>query len=199
MSVDIAYVQRAVDAALRLALRDTKAITLLDMTADGFYRSFAAMIVAFPLYVVFLAGIIAAGQQLDPKEVEFGASDFVLGSLFYLLLWIAFPVVVLLVLRFLGLTARYSALVIAYNWSAVIVMLLFDIPLVLFGLGLISPFPAAALLFTIFGFALYYRFFLGVASLEAGTSTAMAVAIINVIVFFFSFLVIDGLGGLLST
>ena len=96
------------------------------------------------------------------------------------------------------MTARYSALVIAYNWSAIIVMLLFNVPLALFGLGLASPFLTLALLIEIFVFALYYRFFVAVTALQAGASTAMAVAIINVMIFFFIVIGIDTLGGLLS-
>ena len=206
MSFGFAYVQRSIDAAVRLALRDTQALSMFDMTADGFYHSFAAMIVGLPLYIGFLSGwhdmvislAAAAGHPLDAAELEFGARDFALSAIRYLLLWTVFPIAILFVLRFLNMTGRYSALVIAYNWSAIIVMLLFNVPLALFGLGVTSPFATVALLFTIFGFALYYRFFVAVAALQAGASTAMAVAVINVMIFFFIVIGIDSLGEILS-
>ena len=207
MNAGFAYVQRSIDAVVRLALRDTQGLSLLDLTADGFYRSFAAMIVAAPLFATYVSGwrnmvisvATAAGHKFEAAELEFGARDVALSVVMYLLLWFVFPIVALLILRFLNQTARYSALVIAYNWSAILVMLLFNIPLALFGLGIISAFPTVALLFTIFGFALYYRFFLAVAALQAGASTAMAVAAVNVILFFFIVFGIDSLGALLST
>jgi hypothetical protein len=206
MNGSIAYIQRSIDAVARLALRDTQALSLLDMTVDGFYRSFAAMIVAAPLYAAAISGwrhmvisfATTAGHKFQPGELEFGAQDFVLDVARYVLLWLAFPIVALAALRFLGQTARYSALIIAYNWSAVIVLLLFNVPLALFGLGISAPFPTVAMMFTVFGFALYYRFFLAVAALQAGSGTAMAIAVINALLFFYIVLGIDFLSIWLS-
>ena len=207
MNGSIAYVRRSIDAVVRLALRDSQALSLLDMTADGFYRSFVAMIVAAPLYAGFVGGVfkrliklaIANGHRLEPAELEFGTRDLVLEIVRYALLWLIFPVTALVVLRFLNQTARYSAMVIAYNWSAIIVMLLFNVPLALFGLGIAAPFPTLLLLFTVFGFALYYRFFLGVATLHAGSSTAMAVAAINALLTFYIVFGIELLRGVLDS
>ena len=207
MNASIAYVQRSIDAVVRLALRDSQALSLLDMTADGFYRSFAAMIIAAPLYAGFVAGgrsmliklAIANGHRFEPGQLEFGARDFLLDGVRFVLLWLIFPVAALMMLRFLKQTARYSAMVIAYNWSAIIVMLLFNVPLALFGLGVATPFLALLLLFTVFGFALYYRFFLGVATLQAGSSTAMAVAAINALITFYIVFGIDALEALLDS
>ena len=199
MNAGFAYIQRSIDAVTRLVWRDTQALSLLDMTADGFYRSFIAMIVGAPLYAASLSGwrhmevkfATDAGHKFDPAQLEFGAQDFVLDVARYALLWFAFPVIVLFVLRFLKQTERYSALIIAYNWSSIIVMILFNVPLSLFGLGLIAPFATVAMLFTILGFSLYYRFFLAMASLQSGSSTAMAVASINALLFFYIVLGID--------
>jgi hypothetical protein len=206
MSVDIAYVQRSVDAAARLALRDTQAMESFDLTVDGYFRSFAAMIVALPLYVglnygwetIVITYAKAIGDQ-HTAALSFDVSDFALYTLDYLLSWLAFPVVMVFVLRFLGLTARYSALVIAYNWGTIIVFLL-DVPAVaLFGLGVISAFQALALQLIIFGFGLYYRFFVAMTALQSKPSVALAVALIDFITLSFLGLGLGALGGLLNT
>lgn len=191
---------------MRLALRDSGALSRLDMTADGFFRSFTAMIVGAPLFAIFLSGwrfmVISvateAGHKFDATDLEFGARDFALSTLMYLLLWFAFPLAALLILRFLNQTQRFSALIITYNWSALLLMALFNVPLAFFGLGIIGAFPTVALLFTIFGFSIYYRFFLAGAALQSDSSTAMAIAAINVILFFFIVFGVDAFGGWLA-
>ena len=206
MNGSLAYVQRSIDAVVRLALRDTGALSRLDLTADGFFLSFTAMIVGAPLFATALAGwrytlisvVTQSGHKLEAADVEFGPVHFALAVLMYLLLWSVFPVAALLMLRFLRQTERYSALIIAFNWSAVLLLLLFNVPFVLFALGAIDGFVTFAILFTIFGFALYYRFFLAGATLQSDSSTAMAIAAVNVILFFFIIFGVDALGGLLS-
>lgn len=207
MTTAFGYVQRSIDAVVRLALRDTQAISQLDLTADGFFRSFWAMIVAAPLFATSLSGwnflgmsiAIEAGHKFEPSELEFGPREFALSALMYLLLWFVFPLAAFLILRFMQQTERFSAVVIAYNWSAILVMLLFTIPPALFGLGLIAAFPTVALLFTIFGFALYYRFFVAAAALESDSSTAMAIACVNVILFFFIVFGVDAFASWLAS
>ena len=49
---DIAYMRRSIDAAFRLALRDQRAWNGFDLTADGFFRSFAAILIVMPLNVL---------------------------------------------------------------------------------------------------------------------------------------------------
>ena len=51
---------------------------------------------------------------------------------------------------------------------------------------------------TIFGFALYYRFFVAAAALQSDSSTAMAIACVNVLLFFFVMFGINALGMWLS-
>jgi len=207
MNAGFAYVQRSIDAVVRLALRDTQAMSQLDLTADGFFRSFWAMIVAAPLFATTLSGwnyllitiAIEAGHKFEPSELEFGPLEFALSALMYLLLWFVFPFAALAVLRFMRQTERFSALIIAFNWSTILVMLLFTIPPALFGLGLISAFATVAMLFTIFGFSLYYRFFLAAAALQSDSSTAMAIACINVLLFFFILIGMNALAIWLTT
>jgi hypothetical protein len=103
----------------------------------------------------------------------------------YLLPWLAFPIAALLMLRFLRQTERYSALIISYNWSALLVMTALNIPVALFQLGLIGTRATFALLFTIFGLSLYYRFFVASAALQSDFSTALAITTVNVVLLLF--------------
>jgi hypothetical protein len=193
MNGSFAYVQRSIDAVVRLALRDTGALSQLDMTADGFFRSFSAMIVGAPLFAIFWSGwrhllisaAIESGQKFNPAELEFDGLEFTFSALVYLLPWFVFPIAALLMLRFLQQTERYSALVIAYNWSALLVMAALNVPVALFQVGLVGTAPTFALLFTVFGLSLYYRFFVAGTALQSDTSTAMAITTVNAMLLFF--------------
>lgn len=192
MNGGIAYVQRSFDAVVRLALRDTQALSRLDLTADGFFRSFAALVVGAPIYIGCMAGwlhlqfmVLAKNPNYQPEDFDWTAKDLATHVLLYLVLWTAFPVVIFLALRFLRLTAGFSALIIAYNWSSLLVMSLFAIPFALLGVGLIDPYSALAFLFTSFGFVLYYRFYVAMVALQSDATVAMAVSILNALLFFF--------------
>jgi hypothetical protein len=198
MSVDIAYVQRSIDAAARLALRDAQAMASFDLTADGYFRSFAAMIVALPLYIVLNHGWEKIGMAIGEQGSEANAVYFGLYALGYLLSWVAFPIVMIFVLRFLGLTERYGALVVAYNWGTIIVLLL-DVPaILLFGLGIITAAQALLLEFVVFGVGLYYRFFSAMTALQSRATVAMAVALIDFITLSFLALGLSALSRLLN-
>ena len=202
MSVDVAYVQRSIDAAARLALRDTQAMASFDLTADGYFRSFVAMILALPLYVIRNSEweriILAYKPSLGVEVAGPSSTLFALYSLDYLLLWLAFPVVMIFVLRFLNLAERYSALVIAYNWGTIVLFLLQVPPITLFRLGLVDAAQALILQVFLFGFALYYRFFSAMTALQSTPSTAMAVALIDFITLSFLSLALGALGSVLT-
>jgi hypothetical protein len=198
MSVDIAYVQRSIDAAARLALRDVQAMASFDLTADGYFRSFAAMIVALPLYVVLNQGWETIGMAIGEQHSEVNAVYFALYTLGYLLSWFAFPVVMIFVLRFLNLTERYSALVIAYNWGTIIVLLLDVPPIALFALGVLTAVQALVLELVIFGVGLYYRFFSAMTALQSKPSIAMAIAVIDFITLSFLALGLSALSRFLN-
>lgn len=194
MNGSFAYVQRSIDAVLRLALRDSGALAQLDMTADGFFRSFGAMLVGVPLFGAFWSGwrqllinaAIEAGQKFSATDLEFDGLEFAYSAIVYVLPWLIFPVAALFMLRFLRQTERFSALIIAYNWSALLVITALNIPVALFQLGLIGTSPTFALLFTVFGLSLYYRFFVAGAALQSDSSTALAITTVNAMLLFFT-------------
>ena len=51
---------RPIDAAFDLVVRDERAWSKFDLTADGFYRSFAAMFIVLPLNIVIGELIVLA-------------------------------------------------------------------------------------------------------------------------------------------
>jgi hypothetical protein len=111
----LADVQRGLDGAVQLARLDPSGMGRFDLTVEGFWRSFLAAVVASPFYLVLVMdqyGRTGTGPHLG--EVVFAE---VIG---YTLGWVAFPVAAIFLTRLLGLGARYVALIVAGNWSAVL-------------------------------------------------------------------------------
>jgi len=182
MSVDVAYVSRSVDAAFDLVVRDERAWSKFDLTADGFYRSFAAMLIVLPLNVITdvidsqfeVAERIRQGGTATDLSA-YGLSEAVFSTLALSVQWLLFPIAMIFLLRYLGLAQRYAALVIAHNWTTVVIWLFYLPPFLLHVAGLISLSQLIDLNLIMLGFTLYYRFY--VAQTALGTTWLLAAGI----------------------
>jgi len=108
-------VQLAVGGALRLAIGDRRGLGFFDVSLDGFWRSFRAAVICYPLYVLLLCFRVSAA----PPPGSGLATILLVETIDYVALWAAFPLVVLPVIRWLGRENRFLAFMVAYNWSQV--------------------------------------------------------------------------------
>lgn len=181
MSVNFAYVSRSVDAAFDLVVRDQRAWSKFDLTTDGFYRSFAAMLIVLPLNVITdVMGnhrAIAEGTRHGKPAVEatYGLADALFSTVELSVQWLLFPVAMIFLLRHLDLGQRYATLIIAHNWSTVVIWLLHLPTFLLYTAGIISSSLAFDLGLITFGFTLYYRFYIVQTAL--GTTWLLAAGI----------------------
>jgi hypothetical protein len=172
MSMDFAYVSRSIDAAFDLVVRDQRAWSKFDLTADGFYRSFAAILIVLPLIILIevlddqiaIAELIRQGKQATDRAA-YGLSSAAFSAVTLAVQWLLFPVVMLFLLRYLELAERYSALVIAHNWGTFL----------LYAAGVISSSVAIDISLIILGFTLYYRFY--IAQTALGTTWLLAAGV----------------------
>jgi hypothetical protein len=153
------------------------AMRYFDVSVEGFWRSFGAIVLIVPLYVIT---VIAERQVLvaDPI-VAATLSDpaFFLAKAFALCLdWVALPVILALAARPLGVERSYSAYIVARNWGAVIAISPFALVALLFALGVLgmdmTNYLSLAALFII----LRYNYL--IARRALGASVGLAVAII---------------------
>ncbi len=197
MSVDLAYVNRAVDAAFGLVLRDRRAWDKFDLTVEGFYRSFAALLVIIPMNLIqdlLATQVVIIERAKEGKPVidqVYGLGDAIFSTVALCIQWMIFPIVMIYVLRFLGLTHRYAPLIIAHNWGTVVVYLFNLAPFLLFAAGLVAADDAAGLYLITILFALYYRYYTAETALDAGWSPAASSALLGLVLqSYFWFLVI---------
>lgn len=167
-------INRALSGVLLLARMDGGGMRLLDLSVDGFWKSFAGPALAAPAFALLLAeryvrtGLPAGLGVLVPVEV-----------LSYLVGCLAFPLVAIPLTRLLGLGHRYVPLVVAVNWSTVPQVTVLLAAVLLAGLlpgigGLLLPLAGLA--------TLAYAWFVIRTSLETTGSIAFGLVVVDLLV-----------------
>jgi hypothetical protein len=183
----VAYMRRSIDAAFDLVARNPRAWSRFDLTVEGFFRSFAAIVIVIPLNILLdviltqVAVVRAAEKGAEIVVPPYGLGEAVFSSVALCVQWMIFPLAMIPVLRYLGLAHRYTALIIAHNWGTVVVML-FNMPaFLLYAAGVIGAETAIDIYFIVLGLTLYYRFYVAQTALDAGWGTAAAIALLHII------------------
>jgi hypothetical protein len=128
-------VRLAVGGALRLAIGDRRGLGCFDVSIDGFWRSFRAAAICYPLYLFLLALRISDAQWQESGI----ATILVVETIDYVISWVAFPLAILSLARWLGREERFLPFMVVYNWSQILQTALFAV-IGLDGLtGLLSP------------------------------------------------------------
>jgi hypothetical protein len=170
-------VQLAVGGALRLAVGDRRGLGVFDVSIDGFWRSFRAGAICYPLYLLLLSLRISALHW----EASGVASILAVETIAYVISWVAFPLVILPLARQLGRADRFLAFMVAYNWSQIPQTAL----VVLVGLesatGLLPPSGAAFAGFLAAIATLVYEWYIARVALAVTGAQATLVVIIDLV------------------
>ena len=105
----------AVAGTLRLAIGDRGGLACFDRTLDGFWRSFRAAVICYPLYLVLLAMRITLAEW----ERSGGWHIVTVETIGYVIAWVAFPLLMLNVTRVIGRAHRFFDFMVPYNWCQV--------------------------------------------------------------------------------
>ncbi|HWK15707.1 MAG TPA: transporter [Rhizobiaceae bacterium] len=118
-------IQQYVNGAWRLMMGRPDGEQLLDISADGFWNSFFAIIVALPPMAV---GWVAMANAMGGDA--FGARLGVVFRLVFvdLVTWVLPLVALGAAARLVGIAPRYVAYVVASNWGSVVFLWLMVIP-----------------------------------------------------------------------
>lgn len=190
--IDISYIRANLAGAWAVMLGREEGLSRLDLTADGFWRSFAVILLILPFVVVTMLGehiiVSAVGAALPPME----GADFAWAFLVMLADWIAFPVILAILARPLGLAQNYGRFVIARNWSAFITAAL---AAVLYSIYIAGIVPAGTAPYAILGLLIVsLRFAYKVAKIGLGVPPAVALPVV-LVDFLLSLLIQGSLGG----
>ena len=170
-------VRLALVGALRLARGDRGGLQCFDRSLDGFWRSFRAAVIAYPLYLVLLAMRITVGEW----QRAGGLIIVTVETIGYIIAWVAFPLIMLAVTRRLGRAYRYFDFMVPYNWSQVPQSALF----VLVGLetesGVLGASPAQAIELAAAIAVLVYEWFIARVALETTATGAALVVFVDLV------------------
>jgi hypothetical protein len=125
----------ALAGTLRLARADPRGIDNFDASIDGFWRSFRAALLCYPLYLILLSFPLEIGDGGGEVDV---ASLFTVETIHYVVSWVAFPLAVLPLIDWLGRGNRFLVFMVAYNWCQVPQTTVFALIALAGGLGFIS-------------------------------------------------------------
>ncbi len=163
-------VAQALYGAWRLARFDPNGLDQFGDTAEAFWRSFYAMLIAAPFYVILVA------LRLSELETTNGPIHiFLVEVIAYVIGWFAYPFIMLYAADLLDRRERYYRYIAAYNWATVLLIALLTlISVVVDGLKLSLP-SAAFLSFVIMLLILAYWWFIDRVGLDIkGGAVAIA-------------------------
>jgi len=182
------YFIRHLHGAWRLLRGDEAGLSELDLSTDGFYRSFWAMAAAFLLAVPGIvadhrAGLAFAAQTPD-VNFAMPLSVYVVTEIaVFLIGWGVFLWLMMTVARRFGAADRYGAYVIVYNWASLL-MVCIGLPLALAQLGGLITWDLALALQIILGLIfLTYSWFIAVKALQINGWDAGAVVALEILLY----------------
>lgn len=175
-------IKRGIWGAARFASFDARGMAYFNLTIQGFWRSFLAALASLPFFLV-----IAVLTYRPTEPVHY--LNLVLG---YVAVWTLFPLIMVPVMKALKLDEAYVPLIVAYNWSGVIVFGLSLVTTLLYFLDT-SLGPSLTLAFRIV--AALYRWFVTKSAIKAGWLIPLVIVVIDEVLRTF---VARGLFGLLG-
>ena len=163
-------VAHALYGAWRLARLDPSGLDQFGDTAEAFWRSFYAMLIAAPGYVILVAFRLSG---LEPTSGP--VHIFLIEATTYVIGWFAFPFIMLYIADQLDRRERYFRYIAAYNWAVVLqIGLLLTVNAVVYGLGL--SFSSARFLgFAAMVMVLVYWWFIARVGLDISGRAAAAI------------------------
>ena len=114
-------IQLYLTGAWRMMMGKADGLRLLDLSADGFWNSFFAIVVAMPALIV---GWVGVANELDQLEGIFGSKLSIVARLaaIDMATWVLPLVALAVVAPLVGVADRFVHLVVASNWASALIV-----------------------------------------------------------------------------
>ncbi len=174
MAITSGETARALYGAYRFALLDSSGLSYFRNTKGAFWRSFNAALIIAPFY----AGLLV--MRYNVGEISTSATRFIyVETIFYIISWLAFPVVVDFLVTAIKRRKEYIRFIIAYNWAAVLQNLIY-LPIAILSVnGIFSPISAGFLGLGILVFFVIYTWFVTKTTLKIPGKLAASIVAID--------------------
>lgn len=167
----------ALTGAVRLARGDRRGLACFNPTEEGFWHSFRAAVLCYPLYLILLAFPIELGPapDLDPWRM------LIVETIHYVISWVAFPLLMIPLVDRLRRHERYFGFMVAYNWCQTPQTVVFALVALAGAIGLLSA-EAMLIADLIVGIgALVYEWYVSYVALDVSRSKAVLVIVADVV------------------
>ena len=167
----------AMVGAWRLARLDPQGMEHFNRTIEGFWRSFWVGVLTYPGFLILLALRLP-----DAEWTRAGAFRILsVETIGYIIGWVAFPLAMVPMTRFLDREERYLDFIIAYNWAQLLHMALFLFIEGVAGSGLVSVDFGHLLSFVATIAVLLYEWFIARIALDVAGPPATAVVLLDLV------------------
>ena len=171
-----------------LARMDPKGMDYFDRSVAGAIRSFFAAAIVAPAYMLLVL------MRLGEAAGTVSFSNFLLvESIAYVISWTAYPLIMDDMSRILEVEARYPAFLSAYNWSAVLQLVVYLPAVALSESGLLPLAVGDALVFAATTTVLLYQWFVTRTALQVPAFTAAGLVILDLVLSVFISGAADGM------
>lgn len=172
-----AEVRWALVGCLRLARGDRGGLAYFDRSVDGFWRSFLSAFLCYPFFLLLLT----MRTSLAEWNTAGGLRIVLIETIGYVISWVAFPLVMLSVLRWIGREQRYFDFMVPYNWCQLPQSALFMLVGLESAAGALSDPVSQAIEIAAAAAVLFYEWYIARVALEASGSGATLVVLVDLV------------------
>jgi hypothetical protein len=170
-------VRSALVGSLRLARGDRRGLAFFDRSLDGFWRSFLAAFLSYPFYLVLLTMRVSLAQW----DAAGGVRIILIETIGYVIAWVAFPLLMLSVTRWIGREHRFFDFMVPYNWCQLPQSVLFVVVGLESETGLLGDPVARAIEVAAAIAVLVYEWYIARVALETSGGAASLVVLVDLV------------------
>jgi len=173
-------VRLALAGTWRLARGDRGGLSCFDRSVEGFWRSFRAAVISYPLYLVLLAMRVSVAEW----QRSGGWRIVTVETIGYVIGWVAFPLLMLTVTQRLGRAHRFFDFMVPYNWCQLPQSALFVLVGLAFESGMLGPQSGQSVgIVAVFATLVYewYVWYIARVALDTTALAAVFVALLDLV------------------
>ncbi len=153
----------------------------LDITIDGFWRSFGAVALILPVALIAMASERVALSNMGHEAVALTGGQVVLRFITVIVDWLAFPAILALFARPMGIATHFVPYIVARNWAAVLIAGLFAMPHFFHAMGILPTGILSIMLLGLFAIAVWFSYIVVRTALQVPPVLAVPIVILEII------------------
>jgi len=176
------YIIENLVGAWNVMLGRAEGLNRIDVSLEGFWRSFAAVALIAPFALIILISqrklSVAAGDALDPLTGGVIAGE----GLVLLVDWFTFPLIFALLAGLFGLGSRYVPFIVTRNWASLIIAAGVAVVHALHVIGLLPSSVAPFVMLIALAVALRFSYVIARVALAVSAGLALPIVALDFIV-----------------